>query len=83
MAARHRHSMRRHFERQHSALKEEWDKPGFVNQLAGKVPSITVDSTVNETSQNKFLQVRYDSQDTSNNKNFGETDNAQGMYINA
>ncbi|XP_008555896.1 PR domain zinc finger protein 15-like [Microplitis demolitor] len=38
MTARHRHSMRRHFERQHKDSNDEWNKPGFVNQFAEKSP---------------------------------------------
>ena len=40
MTARHRHSLRRHFERQHRDLKKEWDKNGFINRLLEKSESI-------------------------------------------
>ncbi|KAH0549382.1 PR domain zinc finger protein 15-like [Cotesia glomerata] len=33
---RHRHSLRRHFEKQHKDLTDEWSKPGFYKQLEEK-----------------------------------------------
>ncbi|XP_074111567.1 uncharacterized protein LOC141535507 [Cotesia typhae] len=33
---RHRHSLRRHFKKQHRDLTDEWNKPGFYKQLEEK-----------------------------------------------
>ncbi|XP_015524736.1 zinc finger protein 470 isoform X1 [Neodiprion lecontei] len=71
MAFRHRHSVRRHFERQHNALREDWDKPGFLNQLTEKAPVEPINQA--QIEDNKFL-VNYEDV---NNKDFGDTDNAQ------
>lgn len=75
MVGRHRHSMRRHFERQHSVLRQDWDKPGFVSQLAEKAAPAPVERQT-EQQPDKFVQVSYEDM---NKKDFGDTDNTQGM----
>lgn len=43
MTARYRHSMRRHFERQHKSLSNEWNRAGFVNELMEKTSSLATE----------------------------------------
>ncbi|KAK0091934.1 hypothetical protein PV326_002495 [Microctonus aethiopoides] len=75
MTAKHRHSMRRHFERQHKSFNEEWDKPGFVNQLMEKVnnnPTTNIEKPTIEFNKN----VIADNQQLvlhSDNNNINET----------
>lgn len=45
MTARHKHSMRRHFERLHNDKKNEWDKTDLINQIVEKT-EIIIESPV-------------------------------------
>lgn len=61
MTARYRHSMRRHFERQHKSLSDDWDKPGFVNDLIEKsLPALLVDQDMPKDQDNAVIKVACD-----------------------
>lgn len=62
MTAKHKHSMRRHFERQHNDKKVEWDKTDLINQIVEKTEMIEVPVEIDDTAGARKIADAADSQ---------------------